>query len=52
MMAVCLPYCDQFVTADPRQLPAYREVVSIGGLNTTLKSYEEFRNGLIVPSFA
>jgi hypothetical protein len=47
-MAVCLPYCDQFVTADSGQLAAFREVVSIAGLATTAKSYEEFRKGFIV----
>jgi hypothetical protein len=47
-MAVCLPYCHQFVTADPRQLACYKEVVSIAGLDVTVKSYEEFRNGFLL----
>lgn len=48
MMAICLPYCDEFVTADPKQSASYKEVVSIAGLNTSMKSYEDFRKGLLV----
>ncbi len=48
MMAICLPYCDEFITADPRQLACYKEIVSISGLNTTVKSYEDFRKRLLV----
>lgn len=48
LMAVCLPYCHQFVTADPRQLACYKEVVSVAGLDVTVNSYEEFRNGFLV----
>lgn len=47
-MASCLPYCHQFVTADPRQLACYKEVVSVAGLDATVKSYGEFRSGLLV----
>ncbi|HLW81045.1 MAG TPA: hypothetical protein VKS20_03285 [Candidatus Acidoferrales bacterium] len=47
-MAVCLPYCDLFVTADCGQLRCFREVVPFIGLGVTLKSYQEFRGGLAV----
>jgi len=42
-MAICLPYCNEFVTADCGQLRCFREVVAFIGLDVTLKSYEEFR---------
>ena len=47
-MAVCLPYCHQFVTADRRLLACFREVVSVAELDVTVTSYEEFRNGFSV----
>jgi hypothetical protein len=46
LMAVCLPYCNQFVTDDRGQLSCYKEVVSLGGLNITVCSFKEFRGGL------
>lgn len=46
-MAVCLPYCHQFVTDDLPQLACYREVVSVGNLDVTVSSYEEFRSGFL-----
>lgn len=48
MMAICLPYCDQFVTNDKGQLACYRAVASVVGLDVTVRSYEEFRNGFSV----
>jgi hypothetical protein len=46
-MATCLPYCHQFVTDDSRQLACYKEIVSVARLNVAVKSYEEFRDGLL-----
>jgi hypothetical protein len=51
-MAVCLPYCHQFITADARQLSCYREIVPTSGINVTLKSYKEFRDGLLATDVA
>jgi hypothetical protein len=45
LMAVCLPYCHQFVTSDSGQLACYRAVASIAGVEVAVRSYEEFRNG-------
>jgi hypothetical protein len=45
VMAICLPYCHQFVTNDKGQLACYRAVASIAGLDMIVRSYEEFRNG-------
>jgi hypothetical protein len=50
IMSVCLPYCDQLVTADSRQLRCYREIASICGLSVIVRSYEEFRSGLMMKS--
>ena len=47
-MATCLPYCDQMITDDRGQLACYREVVRIGGFDVTVRSYDEFRNGLFL----
>jgi hypothetical protein len=43
-MSVYLPYCDQFVTCDPRQERALREVASVGDINVEVRSYEDFRS--------
>lgn len=52
-MSVCLPYCEQFVTNDLRQLRCFKEVVSICELKVAVRSYEEFRNGFLsLKSFA
>jgi hypothetical protein len=48
IMSICLPYCNQFVTNDHRQLACYREVVSICRLDVIVCSYEEFRSGLLL----
>jgi hypothetical protein len=45
-MAAYLPYCDQFVTRDERQLRLLRSVTAEAHLETEVRSYEEFRNGL------
>ena len=47
-VSVCLPYCHQFVTNDPGQLQCFKEVVSIGGLDVTVRSYQEFRDSFFV----
>lgn len=48
LMAICLPYCHQFVTNDKGQLACYKAVASVAGLDVTVCSYEEFRNGFLV----
>ncbi len=48
--AVYLPYCDQFVTADERQHNALKEIVAVGGLETEIVLYQDFRERLL-PSF-
>ena len=47
-VSVCLPYCHQFVTNDPGQLECFKEVVSIGSLDVTVRSYQEFRDSFFV----
>lgn len=47
-MSIYLPYCNQFVTDDPRQLKCFQEVTSVSGLDTAVRSYEEFRSGFFV----
>jgi hypothetical protein len=47
-MATCLPYCDEFVTDDRGQLACYQEVVALAGLYTTVRSFDDFRDGLFV----
>jgi hypothetical protein len=51
-MATYLPYCNLFITNDPRQLACYREVISLAGLAATVRSYDEFRNRLFLSSAA
>lgn len=46
--AVYLPYyCDQFVTADERQHNALKEIVAVGGLDTAILLYSNFRERLL-----
>lgn len=47
-MATCLPYCDQFVTNDEGQMACYREVVSLAGIEVTIRSYREFRDSFFI----
>jgi hypothetical protein len=47
-MATYLPPCDQFVTHDARQIACFREVVSLAGLNVTVRSYRDFTNTLLL----
>lgn len=47
-MSVCLPYCEQFVTNDTRQLRCFEEVISICKLRVVARSYEEFRGGFLL----
>jgi hypothetical protein len=47
-MATYLPLCDEFVTDDAGQLVCFREVVSLAGLNVTVRSYQDFRNTLLL----
>jgi hypothetical protein len=52
LMAICLPYCHQFVTNDKGQLACYSAVASVAGLDVTIRSYEEFRSGFSVTGAA
>jgi len=45
--AAYLPYCDVFVTGDQKQERCLREIVSAAGLMTEIRSYGEFRDGLL-----
>jgi hypothetical protein len=49
-MAVHLPYCDKFVTAEKygEQERCLREVVSAAGLETEILSYDDFCNSFLV----
>jgi hypothetical protein len=47
LMSVYLPYCDQFITSDPRQERCLREISAAGDLTTRVLSYASFRAGLI-----
>jgi hypothetical protein len=48
-MSVYLPYCDQFITAEKRgrQLRALQEVASAANLGVRVRSYGDFKNGLL-----
>lgn len=48
LMAICLPYCHQFVTNDKGQLACYRAVASVADLGVTVRYYDEFRSGFSV----
>lgn len=48
MMAVFLPYCDQFLTDDGDQLKCLREVASSAGIPVNVRSYDDFCSSLIV----
>lgn len=45
-MAVCLPYCNLFITNDHGQSACYREVASLSDLDVQVHSYEEFRSSV------
>lgn len=47
-MAIYLPYCDQFVTADDDQHRCFNTVVSELKLSTTVLTYNDFRKGLLL----
>jgi hypothetical protein len=49
-MAVHLPYCDKFVTAEVygEQEKCLREVAFVAGLKTTVLSYDDFCNSFLV----
>ena len=46
-MSLYLPYCDEFITGDPRQLRALQEVARSGNLAVRVLSYEDFREAQI-----
>jgi hypothetical protein len=47
-MAIYLPYCDKFVTAEKKreQEKCLREVAAVAGLETEVLSYDRFRESL------
>jgi len=47
-MAVYLPYCDQFVTADSGQLACYREVAKLYVPDLTLRSWDDLSGVLSI----
>jgi hypothetical protein len=49
-MAVHLPYCDKFVTAEKNreQEKCLREVAAVAGLETEIMSYDDFCNSVLV----
>jgi len=46
MMAVYLPYCDQFLTDDIQQHRCLTEVASHAGIPTQVRFYDDFRSSL------
>lgn len=50
--SVYLPYCEQFVTADPGQEAALLQVASLAKLNVEIRSYVDFRTRLLGPGVA
>jgi hypothetical protein len=51
-MAIYLPYCDQFITAEiyGEQEKCLREVVSAAELTTMVRSYDDFCNSMLIPA--
>ena len=47
-MSVYLPYCDQFITDDDKQRRSLREVTSVGGFATEVRTYKEWRQSFSV----
>ncbi len=47
-MSIYLPYCDQFITADDDQCRCFNTVVSELKLCTTVRTYQGFRQGLLL----
>jgi hypothetical protein len=45
--ATYLPYCDQFISDDERQLRCLRVIAAEGGFNVRVCSYDEFRSRLV-----
>ena len=45
--SVYLPYCEEFVTADPIQQGALLQVTSLGKLTAKTRSYADFRAALL-----
>lgn len=48
MMAVFLPYCDQFLTNDGQQERCLREVASCADIPVRVRSYDDFCSSLLV----
>ena len=51
-MAIYLPYCDLFVTAETygEQEKCLREVVNAASLTTQVRSYDDFCNSMLIPA--
>jgi hypothetical protein len=49
LMSAYLPYCDDFITADEKQLRCFQAVVDKGNLLTRVRSYDEFRRAIASP---
>ena len=47
-----LPYCNEFVTHDPKQLQALQMVAHLADLPIRIRSFDEFRSGLIPDALA
>lgn len=45
-MAICLPYCNIFVTNDRKQGKCLREIASVSGLETEVVFYDDFCDSL------
>jgi hypothetical protein len=50
--SVYLPYCEDFVTADPIQQEALLQVTSLAKLTAKVRSYADFRKRLLGPGVA
>lgn len=49
-MAIYLPYCDQFISAEGNRMQekCLREIARVAKLSTLVRSYDDFRNSLLV----
>ena len=47
LMAIYLPYCDVFVTNDPKQGTCLREIASEADIDALVLAYERFRTSLV-----
>jgi hypothetical protein len=47
-MATYLPYCDQFVSNDERQLRCFQAIATEGSVDVLVRTYDHFRQSLVV----